>query len=308
MIRLLRRLLLVVLVLVAVGFAAFWVLTIPRSVSAGDLIPHKPDLANGERMFWAGGCESCHAARGADGDEQLRLGGGQPLLTPYGTFRVPNISPDPDNGIGKWTLADFVGAMKLGVAPGGVHLYPAFPYTSYQRMKVEDIIDLKAFLDTLPKVATPSQPHDLPFPYNLRRGIGLWKLLYVDGHVLAPNPAFDEKQNLGAYLVEGPAHCGECHTPRNFIGGPSREKFAGGPAPEGRGRIPNITPARLKLSEAEIAAFLKTGQLDFDEVGGSMAPVIRNTAKLSDADREAMAAYLKTIPPIEPPPRPPAAK
>jgi mono/diheme cytochrome c family protein len=173
-------------------------------------------------------------------------------------------------------------------------------------MKVEDIIDLKAFLDTLPKVATPSLPHDLPFPYNIRRGVGLWKLLYVDGHALAPNPAFDEKQNLGAYLVEGPAHCGECHTPRNFIGGPSSEKFAGGPAPEGRGRVPNITPARLKLSEAEIAEFLKTGQLDFDEVGGSMAPVIRNTAKLSDADREAIAAYLKTIPPIEPPPRPAA--
>jgi mono/diheme cytochrome c family protein len=301
-----RRLIVLAVVLAVVGFGAFWLLTIPRSVSAGDLVPHKADLANGERMFWAGGCESCHAAQGATGDDQLKLGGGQALVTPFGTFHVPNISPDPDHGIGKWTSADFVAAMKFGVAPGGVHLYPAFPYTSYQRMRVEDIIDLKAFLDTLPKVATPSLPHELPFPFNIRRGLGLWKLLYVDGRVFEPDPAASEKVNHGAYLVEGPGHCGECHTPRNLIGGPkSGSEFAGGPAPEGTGRIPNITPGALKWSEEEIATFLENGLTpDFDSAGGAMVPVIRNLAKLTADDRLAIAAYLKTVPAIEPPPRP----
>ena len=300
-----RRLIVLAVVLVLVGFGVFWVLTIPRSVAAGDLVPHKPDLANGEVMFWAGGCESCHAAKDAAGDEQLKLGGGQPLVTPFGTFHAPNISPDPDHGIGKWTLADFVAAMKFGVSPGGVHLYPAFPYTSYQRMRVEDIIDLKAFLDTLPKVATPSQPHELPFPFNIRRGIGLWKLLYVDGRAFEPDPAASEMVNHGAYLVEGPGHCGECHTPRNLIGGPkSGSMLAGGPAPEGEDTIPNITPGGLDWSADDIATFLETGLTpDADSAGGSMVPVIRNLARLTPADRQAIAAYLKTVPAIVTPKR-----
>ena len=207
-----RKLLLLVLVLIAAGIAAFWFLTAPRTLAAADLPAHTPDLVNGQTMFWAGGCESCHAAADATGDDQLKLGGGQPLKTAFGTFHAPNISPDPEHGIGRWSDLDFVNAMRFGVAPGGVHLYPAFPYTSYQHMRIEDLLDLKAFLNTLPPVATASLPHELPFPFTIRRDIGLWKLLYMDGRTFVPDPAKSAELNRGAYLVEGPGHCGECHT------------------------------------------------------------------------------------------------
>ncbi len=299
-----RKLLLLVLVLAAAGAGAFWVLTTPHVLAAGDLPAHTPDLANGEEMFWAGGCESCHAAAGATGADQLKLGGGQALKTPFGTFHAPNISPDPDHGIGRWSDLDFVNAMKFGIAPGGVHLYPAFPYTSYQRMRIEDLLDLKAFLDTLPPVATPSLPHELPFPLTIRRGIGLWQLLYVDGKTFVPDPEKSAELNRGAYLVEGPAHCGECHTPRNLIGGPDNARaYGGGPAPEGEGKVPNITPDATGLadwSQNDLVTLLDTGfKPDFDSVGGSMTAVVRNTAKLSDADRQAIAAYVLSLPPVD---------
>ena len=226
-----RRLIVLAIVLGALGAGAFYALTIPRTLAASDLPDHKPDLANGETMFWAGGCESCHAAVGAKGEDLKKLGGGRALATPFGTFHVPNISSDKDHGIGGWSTLDFVNAMKLGIGPDGTHLYPAFPYTSYQRMKVEDLIDLKAYLDTLPAVANVVPPHDLPFPFSIRRGLGLWQLLYVDGKTLEPDPKASASVNRGAYLIEGPGHCGECHTPRNAIGGLKASlALAGGPA------------------------------------------------------------------------------
>ena len=299
-----RKLLLLVLVLIAAGFAVFWFLTAPRTLAAADLPAHTPDLANGQTMFWAGGCESCHAAADATGDDQLKLGGGQPLKTAFGTFHAPNISPDPAHGIGRWSDLDFVNAMKFGVGPGGVHLYPAFPYTSYQHMRIEDLLDLKAFLNTLPPVATASLPHELPFPFTIRRDIGLWKLLYMDGRTFVPDPAKSAELNRGAYLVEGPGHCGECHTPRNLIGGPDLARaYAGGPAPDGKGKVPNVTSDATGLadwSEADIANLLTTGlKPNFDSVGGSMTAVVRNTAKLSDADRKAIAAYIASLPPVD---------
>ncbi len=300
----LRKLLLALVVLVVAGAVAFWTLTTPRTLAATDLPAHKPDLANGEEMFWAGGCESCHAAAAATGEAALQLGGGQALKTPFGTFHAPNISPDPDHGIGRWSDLDFVNAMKFGVAPGGRHLYPAFPYASYQHMRIEDLLDLKAFLDTLPKVATPSLPHDLPFPLTIRRGIGLWQLLYVDGKTFVSDPARNAEENRGAYLVEGPAHCGECHTPRNFIGGPDlAHAYGGGPAPEGKGKVPNISSDATGLagwSQDDVFNLLTTGfKPNFDSVGGSMAAVVRNTAKLSDADRHAIAAYIMSLPAVD---------
>lgn len=302
-----RKLIILAIALAIAGAGAFYVLTIPRPLAASDLPDHKPDLVNGETMFWAGGCESCHAAVDAKGEDLKKLGGGRALATPFGTFHVPNISSDKEHGIGAWSLLDFVNAMKLGIGPGGTHLYPAFPYTSYQRMKVEDLIDLKAYLDTLPAVASVVPPHDLPFPFSFRRGLGLWQLLYVDGQTLTPDPKASASVNRGAYLVEGPGHCGECHTPRNAIGGLKASlALAGGPAPEGKGYIPNITPDEAtgigRWSHDEIVQALATGFTpDFDSLGGEMASVVQNIGHLTAADQSAMADYLKAIPPIDNP-------
>ena len=304
-----RRLAVVLVVVLAVlalaGFAAFWWLTEPERVAASALPAHTPDLANGERMFWAGGCASCHAAPGAaaDADAKTVLVGGLAMATPFGTFRVPNITPDPETGIGGWSTADFVTAMTKGVDPAGRHLYPAFPYVSYQRMRMEDLIDLKGFLDTLPAVRSAVPPSEIAFPFSIRRGLGLWKLLYLDGRPYTPDPAWSEAARAGGYLVEGPGHCGECHTPRDLLGGMERDRWlAGGPAPDGEGTVPNITPVPSGFgawSAEEIAYALESGFTpDFDSLGGSMGSVVTNMAHLEAADREAIAAYLKAIPPV----------
>lgn len=289
-----------------VGATVFYLLTIPKTVPASELPAHEPDLANGEYVFTAGGCAECHAeplARCRDPKikDEHRLVGGRCLKTEFGVFNVPNISPDKETGIGKWTTLDFVNAMKRGVGPDGAHLYPAFPYYSYQRMSYEDLIDLKAYLDTLPAVKNEVPPHELTFPYNIRRAVGLWQLLYVDGKSFTPDPKKSEELNRGAYLVEGPGHCGECHTPRNFLGAQMQsEAFAGARNPEGKGKIPNITPSHDGIGEwtaEEITGFLETGELpDGDVVGGLMAPVQENMAKLRPEDRTAIAEFLKSLP------------
>ena len=296
----LKRLLVALVLLAALAAVAGWVLTSPRPLQAADLPAHRPDLANGERMFWAGGCTACHAPKA---DAPLRLAGGMSLKTPFGTFYAPNISPDPDSGIGRWQPVDFVNAVQRGIGIRGEHLYPAFPYTSYQRMRVEDVLDLFAYLKTLEPVRNASRAHELPFPFNIRRGLGVWKLLYLDGRPFRPDPQTSEEVNRGAYLVVGPGHCGECHTPRNLFGGMQTSRWlAGGPAPEGDGVIPNITPSPDGIgawSAKDIVEALKTGFTpDFDSLGGPMAAVVRDTKHLPDADLQAIAAYLKSVPPI----------
>lgn len=299
-----RKLFFGVVLLGIVAAVVLWFLTAPRTLAAGDLPDHTPDLANGETMFWASGCESCHAAPGATGDDILKLGGGLAMVTPFGTFNVPNISPDEKTGIGSWSTADFVTALKYGVGKAGEHLYPAFPYTSYQRMRVEDIIDLKAFMDTLEPVDNVVAAHDLPFPFNIRRGLGLWQLVFADGKTFVPDPQASDQINRGAYLAKGPGHCGECHTPRDVAGAMiAARALSGGPAPEGDGTVPNITPDTDtgigSWSQDDLVTLFKTGFTpDFDSVGGSMAPVQRNLAMLPDEDLEAIAAYLMSLPPI----------
>jgi len=284
--------------------AAAWWLTSPQTVGTGDLPDHTPDPEAGERFFWAGGCASCHASpvdgKRAKGDDKLLLGGGLELETDYGIFRVPNISPDPDDGIGDWSVVDFVNAMQRGVSPDGRHYYPSFPYTSYARMPVVDVMDLKAFLDTLPPVEGRIAPHDLGLPWSIRLGVGAWKRRYLDTAPLKL-PASPTLVDRGRLLVEGAGHCGECHTPRDRFGGLQREHWlAGAPNPEGKGRVPNITPGGKNISQwsaADIAYYLESGFTpEFDTAGGSMVAVQENMAKLSDQDRDAIAAYLKALP------------
>ncbi|ESW94869.1 MULTISPECIES: cytochrome c [unclassified Mesorhizobium] len=292
------------LVLGVVGAGAGWFLSAPVKLDTGTLAQLGPgDAARGKRIFNAGGCTSCHAKPGSQGDGRLQLVGGLELKTPFGTFVPPNISQDPKDGIGAWTVEDLANAMLKGVSPSGEHFYPAFPYTSYARMKPADIADLYAFLKTLPAVAGKAPDNSLSFPFNIRRGLGLWKRLYLSKEpVIAFADGTPDPVLAGRYLVEGPGHCGECHTPRDVTGATRKSQWlAGAAAAEGSGIVPNITSGEGGLgdwSEADIANYLETGFTpDFDSVGGAMVDVQRNMAELPPADRAAIAAYLKAVPP-----------
>lgn len=297
-----KRLTKILVFLTALALLGIYV-TRPASLQPDSLPRHQPDADNGQHIFFAGGCASCHSSDTGISGLPL-LGGGLEMETRFGVFRVPNISPHPDNGIGNWTMLDFVNAMHLGTSPDRQHYYPAFPYVSYHRMSLEDIMDLKSYIDTLPAVETPSTGHSLNFPWNIRMGIGLWKLLNLDE---SPIQSIDESNNIlkrGRYLVEGPGHCGECHTARNWTGGLNLNRWlAGAPNPDGEGRIPNITPHENALADwsaNDIEYYLESGFTpDFDTVGGSMVKVQENMAHLADEDRAAIAAYLKSIKPLE---------
>ncbi|MFK4767866.1 c-type cytochrome [Rhizobium sp. ZW T2_16] len=286
---------------IGLGAVTAWALTKPEPhpesfwANAGT-----PDLAHGEQLFWAGGCASCHAATGAEGDALKVMSGGRALPSPFGTFHIPNISPDPNVGIGGWTLAQFGNAMTRGVGPNGEHLYPSFPYGSYARMSPKDIGDLFAYLKTLPASSNVARPHELGFPFNIRMAVGGWKLLYFSEAPRVELASADEKIRRGQYLVEGPGHCGECHTPRNALGGFESGKWlAGGPNPEGEGKVPGITPSGPigSWSEADIVNYLETGFTpEYDSAGGAMVEVQKNMAHLPKSDLEAIAAYLKAVP------------
>lgn len=297
----LKKLLVAALAVVFGGGAVFWALSAPASIEAGAL-PGAADATRGEQVFWAGGCASCHAKPGANGEARLALAGGLELKTQFGTFVAPNISPDPRDGIGRWSEADFANAMLHGVSPQGEHYYPAFPYSSYARMAPQDVADLFAFLKTLPAVEGRAPDHQLSFPFTLRRGIGLWKRLYMhDAPVVALAADASEAARRGQYLVEGPGHCGECHTPRSFTGGQEYAQWlAGAVAAEGDGVVPNITAGEGGIgswSASDVAYYLESGFTpDFDSVGGAMVSVQKNMAELSKDDRDAIAAYLKAVP------------
>jgi len=305
----LKRILTTVLVGVAVGVGGFYLLTMPDPLDAATLPPEQSgDAVRGERMFWAGGCASCHAPSKAEAAAKLELGGGDPLKTDFGTFHAPNISPHPTDGIGSWSLVDFANAMQRGVDRQGEHLYPAFPYSSYVKMKPDDVADLWAFLKTLPPVAGRPPPSDLAFPFNIRRGIGLWKRFFLDdaAPVLDLGENASDAARAGQYLVEGPGHCGQCHTPRGLGGAGGLDTDAwltGAPNPEGKGRIPDITPSKDGIgswSASDIVYYLESGFTpDFDSVGGAMVAVQENIARLPATDREAIAAYLKALPAVE---------
>lgn len=298
-----KKLALLVVVLAIVGGLFFWWLTSPAYLAADEIasIPDG-DAAAGERIFHAGGCASCHAAPKSEGDKRFELPGGVELATPFGTFVAPNISQHQSNGIGNWTLAEFANAMVKGTSPDGDHYYPAFPYTSYARMDGKDIADLYAFLKTTPSIAGAAPGHKLGFPFNIRRGLGLWKLVNLSGEpVIALQGDASEQVQKGRYLVEGPGHCGECHSPRDFGGAILKDQWlAGAVAAEGEGIVPNITSGEGGIgswSETDVAYYLETGFTpEFDSVGGAMVEVQRNMAALSAEDRAAIAAYLKAVP------------
>lgn len=296
----LRRLFYIGLVLGFVGLGVFWFITAPQQLSAEELPTHTASAEAGAYIFSAAGCASCHAAPGTKGDDKLTLAGGQRFETEFGTFIAPNISPDKSAGIGSWTPLEFANAVTRGVSPNGSHYYPAFPYGSYRQAKLVDVLDLKAYMDTLPAVAEPAPANEVSFPFNVRRGLGLWKLLFLNSDTFVDDPGVSAEVNRGAYLVNALGHCAECHTPRNLLGGLNHDNaFAGAPNPDGKGFIPNITPHADGIGSwtaEDIAYALESGFTpDFDSLGGSMTAVVANTSKLTAEDRSAMAAYLKTV-------------
>jgi mono/diheme cytochrome c family protein len=283
--------------LVAAGAAAAWIVTAPRRFSAEVVaaVSEPGDAEAGKTVFYIAGCESCHMSPGQK--DPLRLGGGMELKTPFGVFRPPNISPDRADGIGAWSAADFANALMAGVSSKAAHLYPAFPYPSYCRMSITDVRNLLAFLRTLPPVSGRAPPNALAFPFSIRRAVGFWKLLYMPriDHPPAPDPV--DQDALGRYLVEGPGHCAECHSPRDFLGGIiASRRLTGGPLPEGKGKAPNITAEGLKdWSADDIETALSTGFTPSGDVlGGPMALEVQSLSKAPPSDLTAIAHFLKT--------------
>jgi mono/diheme cytochrome c family protein len=254
------------------------------------------DAKRGEYLSQAGGCLGCHTATRKDA---LPYAGGRALKTPFGTFYGPNITPHMEAGIGRWSEADFVRAMREGRRPDGAHYYPAFPYTSFTRISDQDLRDLWAFLRSLKPSPQPSQPHDLGFLYRWRLTLLGWKWLFFTPSAFKPEPGKSAALNRGAYLAHALGHCGECHTPRNFLGGPKSDRLlAGGKMPEG-GRASNLTPTRLKTyGDGELKEILQTGTFpDGDVMGDTMGEVVTNTtSKLTPGDLDALIAYLRTLP------------
>lgn len=256
-------------------------------------------VARGAYLTRAGGCISCHTDVKHGG---AAFAGGRALKTPFGTFYSPNLTPDRETGIGRWSDTEFLDALRRGIAPDGAHYFPVFPYPSYARMTAADALAIKAYLFSVPPVAKANRSHDVGFPFAWRFLQTFWKLLYFDDAEFTPDAARSAQWNRGAYLATALAHCGECHTPRNFLGAPDTARAYAGTAdgPDG-GLVANITPdletGLGDWSVSDIVQLLKTGiKPDFDDVQGSMAEVIDDSLKhLSDDDLKAIAVYVKSL-------------
>jgi mono/diheme cytochrome c family protein len=287
------------LVIAAAG-AAIWFVTAPErfaSVTVRGVSDGEGNAERGKLVFAAGDCASCHASPGQT--DRLHLGGGLALASPYGTFRAPNISTDPVDGIGNWTAGDLANALLRGVSPDGSHYYPVFPYSAFAHMRTEDVQDLMAYLRTLTAVKGRPPDHELNPVFSIRRFVGFWKLLYFRPGPIQPDAAHDDTWNRGRYLSEALGHCAECHSTRDMFGGiKAKTRYAGGQDPEGTGFFPNITPERIgDWSEQQIAELLKTGTTpNHGRVGSSMADVVTNLAMLPQGDRDAIATYVKSLP------------
>lgn len=276
-------------------------------------------IERGKYLYDAADCYSCHsgprggAKNNAATSGKLKLpSGGLGLDTPFGTFRSSNITPDKQYGIGAWSQAEFKTALRSGIGREGEYLFPVFPYTSFTKLTDRDIEDLYAYIMSLPAVPLPNKPHEAKPPFNWRPLLIFWRTLFFTPGTIKAEPARGDVWNRGNYLVHAVAHCEECHTPRNFLGGLDLGRsFSGNIGGPDRQNAPNIT-SDVKTgigswSIADIENLLKTGMTpDSDLIGSGMRAVVQGTSKLTDADRYAMALYLKSIPPIHvdlPPPK-----
>ena len=268
-------------------------------------------IARGKYLYEAADCYSCHGGpRGgqngkAPSGSSLKLpSGGLGLDTPFGTFRSPNITPDKQYGIGNWSEAEFKTALRSGIGRKGEYLFPVFPYTSFSKLTDRDMEDMYAYIMTLPDVPLPNKPHEAKPPFGWRSLLIFWRALFFDIEPIRIEPARGADWNRGNYLVHAVAHCEECHTPRNFLGALiTSRSFSGNIGGPDKQNAPNIT-SDVKTgigswSITDMEQLLKTGMTpEADIIGSGMKAVVQGTSKLTDADRHAMAVYLKSIPPI----------
>ncbi len=258
-------------------------------------------MKRGAYIFHAAGCAGCHTDTKNKG---ALLAGGHALKTPFGTYYGPNITADKTHGIGNWSDADFIRALREGKSPSGDHYFPVFPYPSFTKMTDKDMRDLKVYIFSLPPSATPNKPHDINFPFGFRFSMIFWKILFFDDGAYQADPAQNAEWNRGAYLANALSHCGECHTPRNFMGALKGDmNMAGTPDGPDNGSVPNITSDKDtgigKWSHQAIMDVLDGGMMpDGDFVGGAMTEVSENLAKISAEDRKAIAVYIKSLPPV----------
>jgi mono/diheme cytochrome c family protein len=247
----------------------------------------------GRYLTIVGDCAACHTLPGSGHD----LAGGRALETPFGRLLAPNITPDPSTGIGAWTDDEFINAMTKGTGRNGVHLYPAMPYTYYTKVTREDVLAIRAYLNTVPAVQHSVEPNQLPFPFNIRASLIEWDELFFKPGTFQPNPNKSAEWNRGAYLVEGLTHCGMCHTPKNFLGGDKPRGHLQGYALQGWFAADITNDPRRGLgswSVNDIASYLKTGHSPTAIATGLMAETIgQSTSRMKDADLRAIAAYLK---------------
>jgi mono/diheme cytochrome c family protein len=288
--------------LILLGGAVFWILSAPWPLGPEAIPQHQANLQNGKLLYTIGGCINCHKPDPAKASADATLpSGGAPLKTPIGVFYPPNLTPDPATGIGTWSEIDFINAVQHGISQSGRHLIPALPYTSYAAMRTEDVLDIRAYLMTLKPVAAENKPADIPLPFIVRRGVGLWKWIGFPSAKWQLDPKQTASWNRGSYLVNGPGHCGECHTPRNiFMVRDDTRAFAGGPHPEGEGRVPSlrglIERQRYKDAQDLVSAMQFGETYGYDKLSsGGMGAVQANLAKLPEADVQAIAEYLVSL-------------
>lgn len=286
----------------ALGLLAFWLLSMPRPLTAADVPQHTPNAANGKILYHAGGCISCHQPSPDLKDVAADVpAGGAPLVTPIGTLYPLNLTPDRATGIGDWTDLQFLNAVMRGISPEGENLIPALPYTSYAHMKPEDVLDIRAYLAMLPPVTSPERAADIAALPLIRRGIGLWKWIGLDTTPWTGDATQSDSWNRGSYLVNGPGHCQECHTPRTiFLTLDESKAFAGGPHPEGKGKVPSLRGLieRGRYTDAaDLASALKDGEMmGYDGLAsGGMGQVQRNISMLPDSDIQAIADYIASL-------------
>jgi mono/diheme cytochrome c family protein len=296
-----RKLIKAVLGLGVFGAVVFFGLSTPFQTDVPTLTAHTPDLANGEKLYHASGCHSCHLPTAASGIDTVLPAGGTVLKTPIGALYPPNITPDAETGIGAWTEAQFIFAMKQGKGRDGYPLIPAFPYTSYAKMSDTDVRDLFAYLKTLKPVKNAAPTHDVLALNIVRRGLTFWQWIGLDKTEFTADALQTPSWNRGAYLVNGPGHCSECHTPRTiFMTSNTSQFLAGGPHPEGDGKVPSLRNLieRKRFKDAkDLASALQFGEMfGYTTLSsGGMGKVQANMAKLSESDVLAIAEYLTSL-------------